>query len=46
MRSAMPIQKREKRSAAMRERASTPIVKERKRARGVKVRRSWIARNV
>ena len=46
MRSATPTQKREKRSAVMRERASTPIVKERKRARGVKARRSWIARNV
>jgi len=45
-RSAMPTQKREKRSAVMKERARVPSTNERKRAMGVKERRNWIRRNV
>jgi hypothetical protein len=44
-RSAMPIQKREKRRAVMKERARAPSTNERKRATGVKERRNWISRN-
>lgn len=43
--SAMPIQKREKRIAVMRDRATVPAAKETKRRRGVRERANWIARN-
>ncbi len=43
---AMPIQKRENRSAATKDSTRTPRTKERKRARGVKERASWMRRNV
>jgi hypothetical protein len=43
--SAMPIQKREKRTAAMKDRAIVPAAKEAKRRRGVRLRANWIARN-
>jgi hypothetical protein len=41
-RSAMPIQKREKRRAVMKERASVPRAKARNRAMGVNERTNWI----
>lgn len=41
----MPIQKREKRTAAMKDRAIVPAAKEAKRRRGVRLRANWIARN-
>jgi hypothetical protein len=43
-RSAMPIQKSEKRSAVMSERERMPRMKETKSRRGVRERDSWIAR--
>jgi hypothetical protein len=45
-RRATPVQKRENRSAVMKEMARVPRTNERKRAMGVKERRSWIRRNV
>lgn len=44
--SAMPIQKREKRRAVMKERASVPSAKARNRATGVKERRVCIRTKV
>jgi hypothetical protein len=43
---ATPIQKRENKSAVMKEIARVPRAKERKSATGVKERRIWIRRNV
>jgi len=42
--SATPIQKREKRSALIKETSTVASVKEAKSARGVKERTSWIRR--
>jgi hypothetical protein len=43
---ATPIQKREKNSAVTSDRVRVPRTNERKRARGVKERRSWAVRKV
>jgi len=40
----MPVQKREKRRAVMRESASVPATKEKKRRSGVRERRNWMLR--
>lgn len=44
-RSAIPIQKREKRIAVTRDRTIVPAAKETNRRRGVRERANWIARN-
>ena len=46
MRRATPIQKREKRSAVIKDSASVPKAKARNRATGVDERTSWMSRNV
>ncbi len=45
-RRAIPIQKREKRRAVMKERASVPSAKARNKAIGVEERRNWVRMKV